>query len=520
MHAKAVMDNEQDVISGLMSDAEAAIAAGARRKAASLYTGVLGIAPDNVPALRQLAGLALADNRIEEAANLFERALKLAPSDPDLYHGMGTVLRLRGSGDAAILAYKAALHVDPRHHPALYDLGLLYQQRGQLADADALYEKASLARWNHFKSILNRGVVLFRQDQLPEAERWFHHAGLLRPEDPRPLMNLAMIYRTWGQIEPAIACLNQAAVLAPENAEVQWNLANALLVSGDLKRGFAAYEWRFRRAGRGERALAIPRWDGSDPSGKTILVIAEQGLGDAIHFVRFARDLAARGAIVVLECQPGLEKLLATAPGVSRTTSLGAPGVKADAFISLMSLPHLLGVEAIAACPPYLRAPKPQHVVSGRGRKVGIVWRGNPMHENDRNRSISLSMLGPLFAVPGVQFFSLQMGDAANELDAAAVPPIVDLRPYIHDFSDTAGLVAQLDLVISVDTALAHLAGALGKPVWILIARGNDWRWFHGRSDSPWYGSVRLFRQAPPRRWGPSIQDMAAALAEFAGEDR
>lgn len=520
MHTKAPMDNEQDVISGLMTDAEAAIAAGARRKAASIYAGVLGIEPNHVLALRQLAGLALSDNRIDEAIALFEGALNHAPGDPDLYHGIGTAMRLKGSADAAIMAFKAALQVDPRHHPALFDLARIYQQREQFDQADALYDKASIARWNHFESILNRGVVLFRQDRLPEAERWFHHAGLVRQDDPRPLMNLAMIYRSWGQIGPAVACLERAVELAPDNAEAHWNLANALLVSGQLKRGFVEYEWRFLRPGRGARAMACPRWDGRDPRGKTILVAAEQGLGDAIHFARFAKDLSDRGATVVLECQPGLERLLATVPGVSRVIRLGVAAADADMYVNLMSLPHLLGLDAMPPPGAYLKAPARRHVIQSAQFKVGIAWRGNPSHENDRHRSINLELLAPVFDVPGVQFYSLQMGDVANELTRVGRGRIEDLCPTIGDFADTAALVEQLDLVISVDTALAHLTGGLGKPAWILLARGNDWRWFHDRDDSPWYPNVRLFRQAPPRYWAPAIKAMVQALSELAGPAR
>ena len=508
------MDHEQDVIAGLMTDAEAAIADGATHKASALYSGVLALDPGHVLSLRQLGGLAVTDGRYSEAVVLFERALKGAPADPDLYHGIGTALRLGGFADNAILAFEAALRVDPRHHPSLYDLALLFQQRGQLGKADALYAKAADARWGHFESILNRGVVLFRQDRLAEAERWFHHAGLVKPEDPRPLINLAMIYRIWGRIGPAITCLERAIALAPDNADANWNLANAYLVAGRLKEGFAAYEWRFRRSGRAQRAQAVPRWSGDSLSGKTILLTAEQGVGDIIHFVRYVGELARLGARVVLECHPGLERLLAGIAGVGRVVTIGTSVKDADVALPLMSVPYVLGLDQIAPQSPYIKAiSKPPVTLPPGGFKVGLTWRGNPLHENDAARSVPLSAFGAVLSVAGATFFGLQVGEARSEL--TQVPGVTDLASSIGDFADTAALIAQLDLVISVDTAVAHLAAAMGKPTWILIARGNDWRWFHDRTDSPWYASVRLFRQSPPRRWGPPINALARALTEL-----
>lgn len=510
----ATMDSERKIIDGLLTDAEAALAAGNAAKARVIYGGVLAVNPDHVLALRQLAAFALAEGRHEEALGLFDRALSLKPEDPDLYHGIATTLRLMGRIDEAILAFTGALRVDPRHHPALYDLALIYQQQGRLADADRLYDRASVARWDHFESILNRGVVLFRQDRLTESERWFHHAALLRPADPRPLINLAMIYRVWGRTDGALRCLKRSVELAPDDPDAHWNLANALLVSGELARGWAEYEWRFRRPGRAERPIDLPRWAGEALDGKTLLLTAEQGLGDMIHFARFATALADMGARVVLECHPGLERLLATAPGVARTIALGAGTGGADLYLPIMSVPHAIGFSFAdqPARVPYLRIPEPVRVpaLPKGGFKVGLVWRGNPRHENDAHRSVALTDLAPLIQVAGVSYLSLQIGEGRAEL--AAYPSIADFTPHIADFADTAAVVEQLDLVISVDTAVAHLAGALAKPVWILVGRGNDWRWFAERSDSPWYPTARLFRQAAPRDWAPAVSDMAERL--------
>jgi hypothetical protein len=216
---------------------------------------------------------------------------------------------------------------------------------------------------------------------------------------------------------------------------------------------------------------------------------------------------------VVLECHPGLESILATLPGISRVVTIGASVSEADVYAPLMSVPHLIGLDAILPQPPYITAPSPADL--GAGLKVGLVWRGNPKHENDRSRSIPLALFKPLAAIAGARFFSLQVGAGREELAVHPDFPIVDLAPGIRDFADTARLIAGLDLVVTVDTAVAHLAGAMGKPVWILLARGNDWRWFHGRTDSPWYPTARLFRQGPPRRWEPAIAAAARALAAW-----
>lgn len=333
-----------------------------------------------------------------------------------------------------------------------------------------------------------------------------------------------MIYRVWGFVKEAVACQEQAIKLAPDSAEAHWNLANALLVSGDFTRGFTEYEWRFRRAGRGERPaglpLNVPRWTGAPLDGKTILITLEQGLGDAVHFVRFAADVAARGGRVVMECHPALAKLLATAPGVAATVAPGTPVAEAVCYAPLMSLPHLLGttLEKIPAITPYLSLP--QGAVSprliGDGLRVGLVWRGNPQHENDRRRSVSLDVLAPLLEVAGVNFFSLQLDAAGAEAKSGAwAARMTDLAPGLTDFAQTAAAVQALDLVISVDTAVAHVAGALAKPVWVLIPDGNDWRWLHERQDSPWYPAMRLFRQQRQVRWMHAVKQVKRALMDL-----
>ncbi len=510
--------DDAGILDGLLKDAEAALAAGALARATGLYHAVLSLSPENPAALRQLGALEINRGSPETALALFERA-KAKGLDADLCHGIATCFRMMGRPGLAQSALAAALSLDPTHAPSLYDKALEHQRRGELGPARALYVKLGGLGGLHSKALLNYGVVLYRLGNLVAAERWFQAAGQVDPASPLPFINLAMVYRVWGFLPQAVACLEHAVALAPASAEAHWNLANALLTSGDFKRGFTEYEWRFRREGRGERANAAPRWQGEPVAGKTVLLALEQGIGDVIHFVRFAGELANRGATVVVECHAGLRSLIATAPGVAHAVAPGTQ-VAADFYLPLLSLPHVLGVslDDVRPLPAYLSVPPGAPAFELEGRlKVGLVWRGNPQHENDKWRSVPLSLFAPLLDVPGVAFYSLQVGVAASELGQGSWRErITDLAPRLADFAATAAAVNALDLVITVDTAVAHLAGALGKPVWLLIAQGNDWRWLHGRDDTPWYPAMRLFRQRKHRNWQPTIKLLTAALTDLA----
>ncbi len=514
------MSDEGKIIDGLLRDAEDALARGSIDKARGLYQGILANQPNNGVALRQLGAIEANGGSPALALDLFERCKSTGPLDADLCHAMATAFRLMGRPKLAHSALNAALGIDPRHGPSLYDSAVDLQRRGKYEAARKIYAQLASVGAGHFDTLFNHGVVLYRLGDLVAAERWFHAAAHVDATSPRPFINLAMIYRVWGFLREAVACLEHAITLAPDNADARWNLASALLVSGDFARGFAAYEARFLRPGRGERPMALPRWKGEALAGQTILITLEQGMGDAIHFARFIQGVADRGGRVVVECRPGLERLLATAPGVAATVGPGSVVPAAAYYAPLMSLPHLLGttLESVPATVPYLAVPPgtPPFALAGTGLRVGLVWRGNPQHEHDQWRSMALATLAPLFDVKDVQYFSLQVGEGAAE--CAAVPGITDLSPRLTDFAATAAAVTALDLVIAVDTAVAHLAGALAKPVWLLIPQGNDWRWLHDRADSPWYPTARLFRQRRQRNWRPAVRAMAEALTALAAD--
>lgn len=510
---------EREIIGGLLEDAAAALDRGAVDKAKALYGGILRLHPDETAALKRLAEIELNGGDPAFALQLFQRAGATSTVDAGLCYGMATALRLMGDAKGFRLALEAALRINVNYPPAVYDIALIYQQEKDYARAQRAYQRLVAGGAQDSNTLFNAGVAAFKHGDLIGAERWFHASAMIDPTAARVFINLGMIYRTWGYVKEAVACLERAVALAPDSAEAHWNLANALLVSGDFERGFAEYEWRFRRPGRAERTLAIPRWRGEPLGGRTLLLTIEQGLGDAIHFARFAAQAAARGARVVMECHPGLERLLATAPGVAKAVTAGAPVPEAVCYLPLMSLPHVLETRlaAVPAHIPYLAVPgdAPPFALPGE-LKVGLVWRGNPKHEADDKRSIALELLAPLLAVPGVSWFSLQVGDVAAERDPSPFAArMIDLAPDLTDFGATAAAVSALDLVISVDTAVAHLAGALGKRVWTLIAEANDWRWLSARSDTPWYPTMTLFRQRRGRDWQAAVRMMALELGKL-----
>lgn len=446
-------------------------------------------------ALQLLAAIAGKDERPAEALVWLDRALQTGPADAALLTHRGTCLKALGRLDEALAAHRAALALKPDFAEAFYNLG---------NTLDAL-------------------------ERTPEAAAAFQRAAELKPAFAQAWFNAGNTLTELGQLEPALAAYRHALVLNPQHADQHWNFALAALLAGDFATGWREFEWRWRRNGREEdfRPYPQPLWRGeSDPVGKTILVWAEQGFGDSLQFVRYLPAVAARGVRVVLEVQAPLFRLLERLPGVSTLARRGAPLPPFDLHCPLMSLPLALGVtpEQIDGA-PYLRAPAPLatdwrtrlDALAAPGRpRVGIVWRGNPGHRNDRRRSLSLSdVVTFLDAAPSaIDWFCLQKPLSDNDRAAFSTRPNVHLLDAsLNDFADSAAAIAALDLVISVDTSIAHLAGALGQPVWVLLPQAPDWRWRRDRPDSPWYASARLFRQSSPGDWGGVL---AAARRELA----
>jgi len=357
------------------------------------------------------------------------------------------------------------------------------------------------------------------QSRPTEALPMFQTALRLHPQEVETLNNLGAAHLSLGQIDEAIATYQLAIALKPQFAEAHFNLGVALLLSGDLDRGWREYAWRARSPLEPKNK---PRWDGSSLAGKTILLYPEQGMGDTIQFIRFASVLKDRGAHVLFGCPEPLIRLLQTCAGIDELLPDRAPLPPFDCYAPLLSLPGLLGVNltTIPASVPYLSA-LPDLVNSWRaklshlkGFRVGIAWQGNPKHKGDRHRSMPLAQFEALARIEGVQLISLQQGFGSEQIAQLNDRFAVYDPGVLVDFMDSAALMSNLDLIVTVDTAIAHLAGALGLPTWVALPRVPDWRWLLNRDDSPWYPTLRLFRQEQSGEWAPTLARIAANLKQ------
>jgi Tfp pilus assembly protein PilF len=403
----------------------------------------------------------------------------------------------------------------PGHAESLANLGVIALQTGRTDAAVELFRRSIAGNPNAARSHRNLGIALATLGRPDEAIAAYRQCLALEPGHAGAWSSLGNALHEAGRLSEAVAACRKAIALDPDLAEAHYNLAFSLLAQGNMEEGWRRLESRWER---GEypapgRKFPQPAWDGRGREGLTILLHAEQGFGDTIQFVRYAPIVERTGSKVIIGCQPALERLLrAMDPGrrvVVWEHELGLVGFEQQC--PLMSLPRIFGttLKTIPWEGAYLRATeadaaKWQARVSATGParlKVGLVWAGSPKHGNDRNRSMKLTDLAPLAHVDGVRVFSLQKGEAAIQAKGTAAPELIDWTEELNDFADTAGLIANLDLIISVDTSVAHLAGAMGKPVWLLLPFVAEWRWMVGRDDSPWYPTMRLFRQSAAGDW-------------------
>jgi Tfp pilus assembly protein PilF len=437
---------------------------------------------------------------------------------PDALARQGVAAHRRNDVPGAERLYRQALDLAPGHPLALHYLGVALYQQKRLEEAIPLLDQAAALAPGEPEFHNNRGLALAASLRDPEAIEAYRRAIELNPAHAGAWSNLGLALQATGDVAGAIDAFEKGLAVAPELPQLHWNLALALLLRGDYERGWREYEWRLRTPELAAqlRAFAGPRWNGDDPHGKTILVAAEQGLGDTIQFLRFATRLADRGARVVVAVPPPLRNLAATVTGVAQSVALDGRLPDYDAHVPLMSLPGVLGLTLgdVRAGVPYLRADPlalPRDALN-----VGIAWSGAPGNTHNSRRSFPLAMIAPLLDIPRVRVYSLKRdGEALAPDDVATSQRLVAL-PGRDDFDTMASLVASLDLVISVDTSLAHLAGALGKRLFALLAFVPDWRWMVDRDDSPWYPTARLFRQKAPNDWTSAIGSALAAVREEA----
>ena len=418
----------------------------------------------------------------------------------------------------------------PQRADAWTLLGIVQQRLGQSHAAEVAFEAALRADPGYADAWTNLGNLRRDLDDLPGALRAFKNAMRCAPASPESAYNLGVALEHFGLWDVALTAFEAAIECDPTHVDAHWNSALCPLRAGRFDEGFRAYEWRFRRGEVAPRACAQPTWDGRPLEGRTILVWAEQGFGDALQFLRFVPEVARRGGRVVLEVSDGLQGLASRVEGVAAVTLRGAEPPAFDTHVALMSLPHVLQLAPSFAGAPYLRAcdvglaawrarlaaqgHAPCHA-PGRDLAIGLVWAGNPALRNSRERSPGFEAVRPLLDIPGVRGFSLQKGAGRADLAGASLPRnFVDLDAHIADFDDTAAALAHLDLVITCDTAVSHLAGALGKPVFVMLPYAPDWRYGLDPQASPWYPSMRLFRQARRGDWPDVLARISHALSQ------
>ena len=505
-------------------------------EATEVYQRLLTHRPDFADAWSNCGNALQAQGRFEASVRYYHEAIARVPDHLQAYSNLCGALFHAGRSEEAVAAGAAAIAKAPNWPIAYSNLAAPLRALGRFDDAINVCFKALQLKPDYAEAYVNLGAALFETGQFDNAITASSIALQCHPDDVPALCNRGVSLYGLGRIEEAISDLRRASELEPANPEPAFNLALALLMTGtEMREGFALYERRLERAEAPKRVLPKPRWRGEDIAGRTILLHAEQGLGDTLQFVRYAALVAARGARVILEVQPPLKRLCAGLPGIlpgDIEVIAGGEALPAfDVHCPLLSLPFVFGTDlaTIPATIPYF-APDPAlishwatRLPAGPAPRVGLVWSGDPRpdqpkwFQTDRRRSLPLAALAPLGAVPGVTFVSLQKGPPAGQL---ADPPfaIVNPMPEVVDFADTAALIAGLDLVISVDTSVAHLAGALGKPVWLLSRFDGCWRWLRERRDSPWYPTLRLYRQPHQGDWAPVISALTADLATFAGQ--
>jgi Flp pilus assembly protein TadD len=455
----------------------------------------------------------------DEAIACYRRALALRSDYAKACLNLGAALMDTDALDEAGEYLNRAAALDPKLPEAPYNLGNLAEKRGDDAAAAENFRRAAALRPGFYEAHNNLGAVLLKAGEAEPARESFARAAALRPGDAEAHHNLANALSDLGRYREALIACRRASALGPSHAQANFTEAILLLAQGELREGFEKYEWRWKLGTLVPRAFPVPLWNGEDIAGRTILLHGEQGYGDAIFGLRYAPLVAARGARVVLEVPPPLLRLAGAVPGVAAFVAAGQGLPHFDFACPLLSLPRAFAttLETIPAKVPYL-APPPEAMaqwrerLAGPGFKVGIAWAGSPLHRHDARRSIDIDTLAPLFELDGVRWFSLQTGERAGDLARLPAGRVADLAPHLTDFAETAAAVAHLDLVITVDTAVAHVAGALARPAWVMLRFRPDWRWLIGREDSPWYPSLRLFRQRARGDWGEVVARVRAAL--------
>ena len=507
--------------------------AGDLRQAARLYQQILQAEPRHADALHLFGVIHHQVGRHDLAIQHIRSALQEKPNLAAAHCNLGCALQSLGQLDEAIASFRQALHLDPDYPEAHNNLGIALRLQDKPAEAVDCFQEALRLRPGYGEALANMGLALQKLGRLDEAVGYHEEALRHMPTRAEVHNNLGFARYEQGKLAEAAACYDQALRLQPNFAEAHFNRALQLLLQGNFAEGWPEYEWRWRSRNfpvppSAKLLMAQTLWDGSPLQGRVILVHAEQGLGDTIQFARYAALLKRNGAgKVLLLCPPELQRLMQLCPGIDHVfTQPPFPAFDVGAF--LLSLPRLLGtvsVDYVPAHVPYLdcdqnlvkhwEARLTALGVTRPNLRVGIAWQGSLRHPGDHWRSLPPELFAPLAQKPGVRLISLQKGPGSEQLDK--IPgQVLAVGSEFSDLADTAALIRCLDLVISVDTVLVHLAGALGVPVWVALPKVPDWRWLLQRQDSPWYPSMRLFRQSEPGQWADVSNRIKIALDAFA----
>jgi tetratricopeptide (TPR) repeat protein len=488
---------------------------GQYEEAAACYRRALRGRPDFVSALYGLASVLRATSVYEEAEAHYRRVLALQPDHFEAGNGLGLVLARQGRADEAASRYRRVLEARPDYAEAHYNLALVLEVQGEWAAAIAEYRLALRSAPDYCEAHNKLGLALQAEGHFAQAAACYERALAGRPEDAGIHNNLGMALQSLGRPVAALACYRRALALGPDDARVHANLATCLLLMGALRQGFEALS-------ESRHALpTLPLWGGESLAGRSILIHCERGLGDNLQFIRYVPLLAGQARRVGVLAPSALVDLFRSTPGVEIGETM-PDAADFDCHVPMLCLPRLFGTElaTIPAAIPYLsaRPEKRRHwaarLAPGRQRmRIGLLWDGASPTENppagaiDRRPSLDLGALASLGSIDGMQYIGLQRGTPPAGLD------LVDAGE-LNDFADMAGLVANLDLLVSVDGPVAHLAGALGKPVWLLVSFDGNWRWLLDRDSSPWYPTMRLFRQPAPGDWDSVVRAVRQALLE------
>lgn len=449
-------------------------------EAEQAYAAALSLDPGHLEAHYERANALHLLNRYGEAREEYGTVIGLDPLHAEAHFNLAVTLMMENRIEEAELAYRRALDLHPDHAQAFNNLGHILQAKGRFEEALQCYRHSLRLKPDYIEAHYNLGVALQSQDRVEEAAETYRSVLALDPLHADSYNNLGSIHLFLNKVSEAVGYYQRSVELVPEHHDAPWNLGLAHLTRGNWAEGWKGYEWRFRMNAKLKRDFTQPCWQGEPLEGKTVLLVAEQGLGDTIQFVRYRKELERRGARTLLDAQERLKPLL------------GSRGEgEFDYYIHMMSLPGLLG--EIPAEVPYLDV-TPADL--GPGFKVGICWSGNASNKNDRLRSMREVDMTPIQDVEGVRFFSLQQKEGDTLMG-------------------TAAMVAGLDLVITVDTMIAHLAGALARPVWTMLCFASDWRWMLEREDSPWYPTMRLFRQSSRGDWAGVVQRVRGELCKM-----